>query len=83
MENLPRAQKQNVRFYISVTCLTWFLLTSWFWPYMANIIYSLPVGLFGIFLSRKIRDKKRQRIARIMFMSGLTLALIIFIILKS
>lgn len=55
MENSPKA---NVYFYVSLLCAVWFMLTSWYWLYGMNLLFSFPVGLLSLFLW--YQGKKRE-----------------------
>lgn len=47
MEN---STKVNLYFYSSLVCALWFVLTSWCWFYLANVIFSFPVGVVSLYL---------------------------------
>lgn len=44
------ATKPSARAILSIICGVWFLLTSWFWTFLINMIISFPVGIVGIVL---------------------------------
>jgi hypothetical protein len=45
----------------AVFCATWFALTGWIWPYLANIIFSFPFGVIGLFLWWKGKKSGESR----------------------
>lgn len=46
-------KKIDYYFIFGVICAVWFMLTSWFWVYYLNLIFSLPIGIIGYFLYAK------------------------------
>lgn len=79
--------KSNAKLYylFSIICGTWFLVTGWVWPYFANLMFSYPVALLGLFLwsrGKKLNPgSKANLIALWLFVAGLVISLIALIIL--
>lgn len=79
--------KSNAKLYylFAIICGTWFLVTSWFWLYYANLIISYPVGLIGLFLwsrGKKLNPGSRANpIALWLLIAGLATSLIALVIL--
>lgn len=79
--------KSNAKLYylFSIICGTWFLVTGWVWAYFANLMFSYPVALLGLFLwsrGKKLNPgSKANLIALWLFVAGLVISLIALIIL--
>lgn len=69
----------------SIICGTWFLVTSWIWVYFANLMFSYPVALLGLFLwsrGKKLNPgSKANPIALWLLIAGLVISLSAFVIL--
>ncbi|CAN5875332.1 hypothetical protein BH11BAC7_BH11BAC7_11840 [soil metagenome] len=69
----------NIYFYVALICAIWFLLTSWFWVYYANVFISFPFGLLSLILwykGKKIGKEKRFNFVAVLLISGVALSLI-------
>lgn len=79
--------KSNAKLYylFSIICGTWFLCTSWFWLYYANLVISYPIGLIGLYLwsrGKKLNPGSRANsIALWIHVAGLVISLGTFIAL--
>lgn len=79
--------KSNAKLYylFAIICGTWFLVTSWFWVYFANLIFSYPVALLGMFLwsrGKKLNPgSKANPIALWLHVAGLSISIIALLIL--
>jgi hypothetical protein len=66
--------KSNLVFYTAVLFATWFMLTSWFWTYGVNVLFSFPFGLISYFLWRNGKKQgdraKAYKIVSIMLSIG-------------
>jgi hypothetical protein len=74
----------NIYFYVALICAIWFVLTSWFWVYYANVFISFPVGLISLvtwYKGRKIGNEKRFNLVGILLISGAALSIIALICL--
>jgi phosphoglycerol transferase MdoB-like AlkP superfamily enzyme len=40
---------------LALICAIWFACTGAFWPYLANVFISFPVGLLGLYFWYKAR----------------------------
>lgn len=69
----------------AIICGTWFLLTSWIWPYFANLVISYPVGLVGIFLwsrgKARNSDSRANPVALWLHISGFVISMMSLAIL--
>lgn len=83
MEN---SSKANVYFYSALLCAVWFILTSWFWAYFVNVVFSFPIGLVGLFLW--YRGKKQEggslrfRIVQYILIAGVVTSILPWFFLK-
>lgn len=48
---------------LALVCGVWFLLTSWAWPYLGNLVFSYPIGLLGLSLWLRIRRANPESVA--------------------
>lgn len=69
----------------AIICGTWFLATSWVWSYFANLMFSYPVALLGLFLwsrGKKLNPgSKANPVALWLFIAGMVTSLISLVIL--
>jgi nicotinamide riboside transporter PnuC len=69
----------------AIICGTWFLVTSWIWVYFANLMFSYPVALLGLFLwsrGKKFNPgSKANPIALWLHIAGFVVSVIALIIL--
>ncbi|MFZ1806586.1 MAG: hypothetical protein WAU36_05165 [Cyclobacteriaceae bacterium] len=74
--------KQRILNIASLICGIWFLVTSWFWAWLINVIFSFPIGLLGViflYFGRKYDDNNRlNKISIIIHGLGLASAIISF-----
>lgn len=63
---------------LAALCAIWFVLLSWAWVYLFNVLFVFPVGIVGIVLWLKGRDseyKTLHRVTAVLFVAGLLSAL--------
>jgi nicotinamide riboside transporter PnuC len=69
----------------AIICGTWFLVTSWIWVYFANLMFSYPVALLGLFLwsrGKKLNPgSKANPISLWLHIAGFVVSVIALIIL--
>ncbi len=81
------ATKKRIAFYnnTSLLCGIWFLLTSWLWTYLMNLVISLPFGIIGMILWYKGMKadpvNKWNKAALIVHIAGLTTSILTLIAL--
>jgi hypothetical protein len=60
--------------WVALICAIWFALTSWFWAWLINIIFSYPFGVLALILwfvgRRKNPGNKLNRIVLILLIAG-------------
>jgi hypothetical protein len=67
---------------IAAVCAIWFLLTSWLWAYLANLLFSYPVGIIGgVFwwLGRPTEKKVLNKVVGWIFVLGVVVSLAVLI----
>ena len=61
-----KSSKASFYFYTALVCSIWFLLTSYFWAYYINLVFSFPVGFLALvfwnFGRKKETHNKRFKI---------------------
>jgi len=67
-------------------CGVWFVLTSWIWGYLANLIMSYPIGVVGFILwyrgRRLNRASNLNRVTLGLFIVGVVASIAAFFIYK-
>lgn len=87
MENseVIKNSKAGLYFYAALLCSIWFLLTSYFWVYYINLVFSFPIGFLGLVFwnigRKKETPDKRFKIIPILLILGLISSVITLIIL--
>ncbi|MDQ3109575.1 MAG: hypothetical protein M3R17_06735 [Bacteroidota bacterium] len=75
----------NIYFTFALIFAIWFILTSWFWVYYANLFISFPFGLASLILwykGKKIGQEKRFNFVGILLLSGTALSIIALVCLS-
>jgi hypothetical protein len=50
---------------VALLCSIWFVLLSWAWVYLFNVIFVFPVGILGFVLWRLGRDSEYRVVSRV------------------
>jgi hypothetical protein len=53
--------RNTIIFIVGLLFATWFALTSWFWVFLLNLLYSYPAAIFALICWLIIRDDKKWR----------------------
>ena len=71
---MPESKRALIYNVIALVCAIWFLLTSWLWSYMINLIISWPVAIIGLILwklgKKETPDSAVNKIAFWLFVAG-------------
>ena len=71
---MPPPKRALIYNVIALVCAIWFLLTSWLWAYMINLIISWPVAIIGLILwklgKNETPDSAVNKIAFWLFVAG-------------
>jgi hypothetical protein len=68
----------------AIICGTWFLLTGWFWAYLAALIVAWPFGFLGFtfwMIGRNDQKKTLNKIAGYLLLTGVAASIAAFFIL--
>jgi hypothetical protein len=74
----------NISNYASMVFGVWFVLTGWFWAYLAALIIAWPAAVLGLILwliGRKSEKKTPNKIAGYILLAGTVTSIAAFIIL--
>lgn len=70
----------------ALLCGIWFVLTGWFWPYLANVFISFPFALLGLYCWRQGRRTAPasllNRVAGGFLLAGAVLSLAALLLFK-
>jgi hypothetical protein len=70
---MPSQRTYTVINIFSIVCATWYIAFGWVWVWLANVIFVFPIALLGLvlwFIGRKAINKKLNKIAGIMLITG-------------
>lgn len=75
-------QKADYWYYSSLVLSIWFLMTSWLWFFLINLVVSFPAGLLGLLLyfigkKKSTESEKYKKILHILI-SGFILSFVLF-----
>lgn len=77
---MNNSSKANTYYYISLVCAAWFLITSWLWTYLANVIISFPFGLIALYLWHKgtqiDANKTRLKFTKYILIAGAVISIV-------
>ena len=75
---MPSSQRALIYNLIALVCAIWFLLTSWIWAYLINLIISWPVAILGLIFWRLGKnhapDSRVIRVTFWMFIAGFVIS---------
>ena len=71
---------------LALLCGIWFVLTSWLWADLANLVISYPVGLVGFLLwnlgRKRAPHSRLNRVAFALLLTGLVASVVSFFLYK-
>ncbi len=71
---------------VALLCGCWFLLTSWMWTFLFNLVISYPVGIYGLLVWVRARKShphdKKVSIAGVLLGLGLATSLVALVLYK-